>query len=158
MEIDNDQVVSIHYTLKGVEGDLIDSSVGGEPLMFLLGHGQVISGLESELLGRKVGDKFQIEIPPEDAYGIAEDEAVITVPISVFEDRSLLEEGAQLELDTEGGPTVVTVVKVGEEDVVLDGNHPLAGMTLNFDVEVIATREATAEELEQGHAHDGMVH
>jgi len=158
MTIAADQVVSIHYTLTEVGGDLIDSSAGGDPLVFLFGHGQIIAGLEAGLLGKKVGDKFLIEIPPEDAYGVTEEEAVITVPISVFEDQSLLEVGAQLELDTDGGPAVVTVVEVGDKDVILDGNHPLAGMTLSFDVEVIAIRDATEEELEHGHAHDGHVH
>jgi len=158
MPIKADQVVSIHYTLTEVGGDLIDSSAEGDPLVFLFGHGQIIAGLEEGLLGKNVGDKFKIEIPPEEAYGVTEKEAVITVPISVFEDRSLLEVGAQLELDTEGGPAVVTVVEVGEENVILDGNHPLAGMTLSFDVEVAATRDATEEELEHGHAHDGHVH
>lgn len=156
MTIKSDSVVSIHYTLKDDGGQVIDSSESGDPLTYLHGHGQLISGLERHLEGRAAGDKLNVTIPPADGYGEYDNALVEHVPRRALKGITNVKVGMQLraQSDHEGhGGRTVTVTRVAGDMVTIDGNHPLAGKNLNFDVEVAAVREATAEELEHGHVH-----
>ncbi len=154
MKIAKDHVVSIHYTLTDDKGTTLDSSIGADPLTYLHGLGHIIPGLENALSGKEKGDKFEITIKPEDAYGPRVEEMVQSVPKTEFQDVDQIQVGMQFQVDTEQGPMVLTVIEVKDNDLVLDGNHPLAGVTLNFDVEVSTVRAATAEELDHGHVHN----
>ncbi|WP_165855071.1 FKBP-type peptidyl-prolyl cis-trans isomerase [Marinobacter sp. JSM 1782161] len=149
------RVVTIHYTLTNEQGEQLDSSreEGREPLTYLEGAQNIISGLESALNEKDAGDKVQVSVDPAEGYGEVNEELVQPVPRSAFEGVDTIEPGMQFQAQTPGGPQVVRVVKVEEETVTIDANHPLAGETLNFDVEVVETREPTEEEVEHGHAH-----
>ncbi len=153
MEIAQDSVVSIHYTLTNDQGETLDSSAGSEPLSYLHGHGNLIPGLEKELLGRKAGDKLKVKIAPADAYGEFDKSLIQQVPLRSFKGVGKVQVGMQFQVPSAAGPRVVTVTKVVGDMVTVDGNHALAGQNLNFDVEVTEVREATAEELEHGHVH-----
>ncbi|MCE9577400.1 MAG: peptidylprolyl isomerase [Deltaproteobacteria bacterium] len=149
----NDHVVEIHYTLKDDDGDVVDSSVGGDPLDYLHGHGGIVPGLEAAMAGKKVGDKFAISVPPAEGYGEVTGEPK-SVPKSAFPDDVELEEGMQFFVSgKDGDPIPVWVVAVHGDEVLLDQNHPLAGETLHFEIEVVSVRKASAEELEHGHPH-----
>jgi len=145
-------VVSIDYRLTDDEGELLDSSAESAPLAYLHGHGQIVDGLERELTGKGVGDTVQIRVTPEDGYGFHEEKLVIKVPREQldFEPEAGMVLLAQ---DPHGGSMPFKVVAVDQETVTLDGNHPLAGKSLNFDVKVVEVRQATEEELAHGHAH-----
>lgn len=158
MQIAADKVVQIHYTLTNDEGEVLDSSEGQEPLAYLHGFGNIIPGLESALTGRGVGDKFQVTIPPEEAYGLRDDDLVQAAPRSAFQGVPEVLPGMQFHAESPEGVQLVTVIDVDGDNVILDGNHPMAGITLNFDVEVTDIREATAEELDHGHVHDPHGH
>lgn len=153
MQIAADKVVQIHYTLTNDEGEVLDSSEGQEPLAYLHGFGNIIPGLENALAGRVVGDKFQVTIPPEEAYGLRDDDLVQAAPRSAFQGVPEVLPGMQFHAESPEGIQLVTVIDVDGDNVILDGNHPMAGITLNFDVEVTDIREATAEELDHGHVH-----
>ena len=153
MQIANHKVVSIHYTLTNDEGDVLDSSKGQEPLAYLHGFGNIISGLENALDGRALGDKFTVAIAPAEGYGERDNEMVQSVPKSSFQGVDEILPGMQFQAQSPDGMQLVTVIDVDGDEVILDGNHPMAGMTLNFDVEVTEIRDATAEELEHGHVH-----
>jgi FKBP-type peptidyl-prolyl cis-trans isomerase SlyD len=153
MQIAQDSVVSIHYTLTNDSGETLDSSSGGDPLAYLQGHGNLIPGLERELQGKKVGDKLNVRIAPADAYGEADDSLIQAVPRSAFQGVSDLQVGMQFQAQSNHGPRTVTVTKVDGDAVTVDGNHPLAGQHLNFAVEVTEVRAATSEELAHGHVH-----
>ncbi len=153
MQIANDKAVSIHYTLTNAVGETLDSSVGGDALVYLHGNGNIISGLEAALTGKKVGDKFNVTIAPKDAYGEHSDDMVQVVAREMFEGVDHLEVGMQFHADVSHGPGIVTVVAIDGDDVTIDGNHPLAGEALTFDVEVVSVRDASAEELDHGHIH-----
>jgi len=160
MPITKDTVVSFAYTLKDDEGNVLDTSEGGDPLVYLHGHGGLIDGLESQLEGRDQGDSFECSIPPEDAYGAYDPELGLAVPLEAFpeEHREELAPGVRFQGPHPGDPqqAVLYTVHVVEAEVVkVSGNHELAGRTLNFAVEVTAVREATPEELEHGHVHSG---
>jgi len=158
MTIKTDSVVSIHYTLKGDGGEVIDSSASGEPLTYLHGHGQLIPGLERQLEGRSAGDKLSVTIPPAEGYGDYDESLVQRVPRRALKGISNIEAGMQLRAQTAQGSRTVTVTRVAGDLVTIDGNHPLAGKNLNFDVEVTGVRDATAEELAHGHAHGAGGH
>ena len=147
------RVVSIHYTLTNDQGEVLDSSRDREPLTYLEGSQNIIGGLESALNEKQQGDQAKVSVEPADGYGEVNEELVQPVPLSAFEGVEKIEPGMQFQAQTPGGPQIVRVVKVEEENVVIDANHPLAGQTLHFDVEVVETREATQEEKEHGHAH-----
>ena len=151
MAILKDSVVSIHYTLRDEKGNVTDTSQGANPLQFLFGRGVVIKGLENALLGKTVGESFNVKIPPEDAYGLEVMENIQTVPLSQFQETDKLVVGTRLQLND---GTVAEVTKIENEMVSLDFNHPLAGKTLDFDVSVEAVRDATPEELEQGRVQE----
>lgn len=158
MNISEQCVASFHYTLTDGSGKVLDSSDGQEPLSYLHGSGNIIPGLEKALLGKTIGDKFKISIPAAEAYGLRDDSMVQELPSNMFEGIDKIEEGMEFHAETEHGLQVVTVTKVEGENVTIDGNHPLAGVDLTFDVEVAAIRSATEEEMEHGHAHGAGGH
>ena len=153
MQIAAQKVVHIHYTLTSNDGDVLDSSRDDSPLAYIHGMGNIIPGLERSLHGRGVGDRFNVTIEPEEAYGPVLEERIQAVPRNAFEGVDDIVPGMRFQADTNEGPVLVTVVEVNGDEVILDGNHPMAGMTLNFDVEVTGIRDATHEELDHGHVH-----
>jgi FKBP-type peptidyl-prolyl cis-trans isomerase SlyD len=155
MTIDKNLVASFDYTLKDESGSVLDTSDGGEPLSYLHGAGNIIPGLESELAGRKVGDTFSATIEPEHAYGEYSDDLIFTVAKDQFDDPAEVEEGMLFQAEISGDPKLCTVMKIEGKNVEVNANHPLAGMTLYFNVTVRDVREATPEEIEHGHTHDG---
>ena len=154
VRIEKDLVVSFDYTLKDDEGRVLDTSDGSKPLSYLHGSGHIIPGLESELLGREEEDSFTTAVEPKDAYGVYSDELVFTVTKDKFTDPGQVEEGLRFQAEIAGEPRVCTVSKIEGENVEINANHPLAGMTLHFDVTVCDVREATPEEIEHGHVHE----
>ena len=153
MQISDNKVVSIHYTLTNDKGEVLDSSSGKAPLAYLHGNKNIISGLENALNEKVVGDKFNISIPPEEAYGVHDEALIQVIPKSVFQGIEEIEAGMQFQAKSDEGIQVVTVTKVDGDKITVDGNHALAGETLTFDVEVADIREATQEELQHGHVH-----
>jgi FKBP-type peptidyl-prolyl cis-trans isomerase SlyD len=155
MKIEKNNVVHMHYTLKDDEGRTIDTSDGKEPLAFIQGIGNVIPGLENALEGKKTGDKLSVTVSPDDANGERNDEMVQQVSKSGFNaaDGEELTVGMQVQIETNNGKSIAMVSKIEGEEVTLDLNHPLAGVTLNFDVEITEVRAAEKEELEHGHVH-----
>jgi FKBP-type peptidyl-prolyl cis-trans isomerase SlyD len=160
MQIKQNSVVSIHYKLTDKSGEVLDTSEGREPLAYLHGRGNLIPGLEKELEGKETGDKFNVTIEAKDAYGERNDALVRKVPRTAFKDVTDLQPGMRFQSKTEQGTEVFTVSKVENDQVTVDGNHPLAGEDLTFDVEVADVREATEEEVSHGHIHgpDGHDH
>ena len=153
MQISDNKVVSIHYTLTNDKGEVLDSSSGKAPLAYLHGNKNIISGLENALNEKVVGDKFNISIPPEEAYGVHDEALIQVIPKRVFQGIEEIEAGMQFQAKSDEGIQVVTVTKVDGDKITVDGNHALAGETLTFDVEVADIREATQEELQHGHVH-----
>jgi len=153
MNIEKNVVVSLAYQVKLEDGVVVDQATLEAPLDYLHGHNNLISGLENQLEGKVAGDKFSATIAPDDAYGEHNDALIQRVPADVFQGVEEIEVGMRFLADTDQGPIPVEVTEVDGDEVVVDGNHMLAGQTLTFDVEVIATREATAEEIEHGHIH-----
>lgn len=151
MEIANQRVATIHYTLTNEAGDVLDKSPAEAPLSYLHGAGNIVPGLEKKLAGKKTGDSLKADVKPEEAYGPRHDGLVQAVPRTAFQGIDELKPGMQFETKTEQGPMLVTVTDVGDEQVTVDGNHPLAGKTLHFAVEVADVRDATDEEKQQGH-------
>ena len=158
MQVADNMAVSIHYTLTNDAGEQLDSSIGGDALVYLHGKGNIIPGLEKALLGKSLGDKLSVSITPEDAYGEYIEEMVQVIPRKMFAGIDTVEVGMQFHADVSSGPGVVTVIKVEGDDVTIDGNHPLAGEALNFDVEITDVRAATEEELAHGHVHGPNCH
>lgn len=160
MQIFDDNVVSFQYTLKNDQGEVIESSVSQEPLDYLHGHKNIIPGLERELTGKSVGDTFTATIEPENAYGNYDEELLQTLSRGDFQDVDELEIGMQFEVQDSSGSGLVTVTKIEGDEITIDGNHPLAGERLVFEIEVVDIREASAEELSHGHPHhpDGHHH
>lgn len=153
MQIAKDVVVTIHYTLKNDAGETLDSSAGGDPLAYLQGNGNLIPGLEKALEGKKAGDKVSVQIQPGEGYGDYDKALVQQVPRRSFKGIANVQVGMQFQVQTPQGPRAVTVTNVVGDMVTVDGNHPLAGQNLNFDVEIADVRVATAEELSHGHVH-----
>lgn len=153
MKIQDNCVVSIHYTLTNDEGDVIDTSEGRDPLRYLQGHGNIIPGLEQALLGLVAGDSLNVTVEAEDAYGPVQDSLIQAVPREAFDGVDTIEVGMQFQAQTAQGPIPVTVIAVDEESVTLDGNHELAGVRLNFAVQIADVRAASAEEIDHGHVH-----
>jgi len=154
MQVEKNSVVSIHYTLKDENGEVLDSSEGRDPLDYLHGAGQIIPGLESELEGRKVGEEFSVVIEPGQGYGSRDESLVHEVPKTEFDTPEEIEVGMQFRVGDEGGTVIMSVAGVGDETVTLDGNHPLAGVNLAFDVAVAGVREATEDEIKASrHVH-----
>lgn len=154
MLIAANKAVSIDYTLTNDAGEVIDSSRGGAPLVYLHGAGNIIIGLERALEGKQAGDEVKVAIEPEDAYGEYSSELVATLSRAMFEGVDELEVGMQFHASApDGGMQIVTIRDIDGDDVTVDGNHPLAGQRLNFEVKVVNVREANAEEIAHGHIH-----
>ncbi|HJV95275.1 MAG TPA: peptidylprolyl isomerase [Albitalea sp.] len=146
-------VVSMHYTLTDDSGDVLDSSRGGDPFSYLHGHNNIIPGLEKALEGTEAGFKSKVTVAPTEGYGEKNPEAIFEAPREHFPPDMKLEIGARVYADGPNGPITLTVIKLTETGAVLDANHPLAGKTLHFDVEITTVRSATTEELAHGHVH-----
>ena len=160
MQIGKNAVVTLNYTLKDDDGAVIDESKDNS-FLYLHGAGGIIPGLENELEGKSKGDSLSTRVNPEDGYGERDESMVQVVPRDMFEEGHPVEVGVQFHAQSpEGHMITVTVTKVEDAEVTVDGNHPLAGMALNFDIDVVDIREATQEELDHGHAHgpDGHHH
>ena len=154
MSIKDNSAVSFHYSLTDDEGQQLDSSAGKEPMAYLHGAGNIIPGLENALTGKAVGDSMTVAVSAAEGYGEVQQELIQDVPRTSFQGIEQIEVGMQFEAQTgQGGTVPVTVTAVTDETVTVDGNHPLAGKNLNFDVSIEAVRDATAEELEHGHVH-----
>jgi FKBP-type peptidyl-prolyl cis-trans isomerase SlyD len=153
MQVQKNKVVGIDYKLTDGSGNLIDTSANHGPLYYIQGIGNLIPGLESALEGKSAGESLKVTIAPKDGYGERNDALCQQVPRAQFESSEGLEVGMQFEVDTEQGGLVVTVTKVEGETVTVDGNHPLAGVELHFDVTIKEVREASKEELAHGHVH-----
>ncbi|MCG6871585.1 MAG: peptidylprolyl isomerase [Gammaproteobacteria bacterium] len=154
MKIGEKCVVAIHYRLTDEEGIELDSSAGQDPLNYLHGAQGLIPGLERELDGHVAGDKLSVTVQPEDAYGTVDPELMQTVPRSAFGEVKDLEPGMQFEASGPDGQVQrVVVEKVSDDDVTINGNHPLAGRVLHFEVSIESVREASEEEVAHGHVH-----
>ncbi len=153
MAIAQNSVVTIHYTLKDDAGEVIDSSREGDPVAYLHGHGNLVPGLERELEGKSTGDKVNVSVTPEHGYGDYDKQLVQQVPRRALQGIANVRVGMRLQAQTPEGPRAVVITRLVGDMVTIDGNHPLAGKNLNFDVEVTDVREATEEELAHGHVH-----
>lgn len=159
MKIAENCVVSIHYRLTNDEGEELDASADGDPMVYLHGADNIIPGLEDALEGRGVGDQLEVTVQPEDAYGPLDPDLVQVVPRSAFKGVDKLEPGMQFQMeDPEGHVQEITIQEIKGQEVTIDANHPLAGQVLHFAVTVEAVRRATAEELDHGHVHHGHGH
>ncbi|MDV6235066.1 peptidylprolyl isomerase [Leptospira ellisii] len=145
------RVITFHYTLRDTEGNLIDSSEGKDPLSYLEGVGHIISGLEEEMKKMNTGEKKKINVPAESAYGHKDPDLIFDVPRTQFPPNEDLQIGMMFQTDEPD--KVFTITELQEDSVIVDGNHPLAGMNLVFDVELTGIREATEEEISHGHVH-----
>jgi len=153
MQAEKDKVVVFHYHLTDAAGTVIDSSREREPLAIIFGHGSIIPGLEQAIAGHAAGDSFDVVVPPEQGYGTRREDFTQRVPKKYFRDGEHLQPGMTTVLSTQEGYRSVTVLKVGSSVVDVDLNHPMAGKTLHFAIEISDVRDATAEELEHGHVH-----
>jgi FKBP-type peptidyl-prolyl cis-trans isomerase SlyD len=158
MEIADQRVVLMHYTLTDSKGEVLDSSQGNEPLAYLHGSGNIIPGLEKALLGKQAGDKLAVKLAPAEGYGERNDALIQQVPRRAFQGVKDIQPGMSFEAQGPQGPMRVTVTRVVGDMVTVDGNHPLAGEELNFDVEITEVRAATAEEMQHGHVHGAGGH
>lgn len=160
MKIEKDKVVSFHYVVSDGGGGPVDSSrERGQPLMVLIGHGNIIPGLEAALTGREKGERFEVTVKPAQGYGERREDFTQRVPKKYFQRPESLKPGMTTVLNTrESGQRMVTVQKIGSSVIDIDLNHPLAGKTLKFDVEITDVRDAVPEELAHGHAHAGDGH
>jgi FKBP-type peptidyl-prolyl cis-trans isomerase SlyD len=158
-QIADGKVVWIHYTLRDDQGEIIDQSDEGDPLAYLHGAENIVPGLERALLGRAVGDKLDVAVAPADGYGERRPGQEQTIARSEFPDDAEIFEGMQIALEGPEGELVpVWIAAIEDDTITLDLNHPLAGQVLHFAVEVMAVRDATAEEQAHGHPHDGDHH
>ena len=153
MNVAKDTVVRFHYTLRDDAGAQIETSHGQQPMTILVGHGGIIPGLEQALIGRSAGESFEVTVAPEQAYGVRHDNMVQRVPKKYFRDGARLRAGDTAVVTTKEGPRMVTVLKVGMSVVDVDLNHPMAGRTLAFAIEVVDVRAASEEELAHHHVH-----
>ena len=153
LSAEKDRVVRVHYDIRDAAGSLIESSRDEDPLAVLHGHGTLLAAVEQALTGKRAGDRFELTLAPTDAFGERRENWTQRVSKKYFPNAARLKPGMQTQLQTEQGLRAVTVVKIGGKVVDVDLNHPLAGQTLNFAVEVVDVREATAEEIAHGHVH-----
>ena len=158
MHIEKNRVVFLHYTLKGDDGTVIDSSNGRQPMSYLHGKNNIIPGLEQALAGRSAGDKVEVSVAPEQGYGQRDDRLVQIVPRTKFEGAGELKPGMQIRASGPQGARLVTIVRVERDFITVDANHPLAGRTLHFAVEITEVRKATHEEVSHGHVHAPGAH
>jgi FKBP-type peptidyl-prolyl cis-trans isomerase SlyD len=162
MVISDNKVVTLHYSLResGKDGDLIEETFGEEPLVYLHGHGTMIPGFEKQLEGKKVGDAYEFTLNPEEAYGSIDQDSIVEVPLENFAneegevDREAFEVGAPINMsDDEGNHFQGFISELKENSVIVDFNHPMAGLYLHFSGEIVEVREASSEELDHGHVH-----
>lgn len=153
MQIAERTVASFHYTLTDDAGRVIDSSSGHGPLTYLHGAGNIVPGLEKAMLGRSVGDAFDVVVAPEEGYGEPNEMLVQVVPRAAFQGVDELAVGMEFQAHTPQGPMSVAIAKIEGDEITVDGNHPLAGRTLHFAIEVTDVREASLEEVMHGHVH-----
>jgi FKBP-type peptidyl-prolyl cis-trans isomerase SlyD len=162
MQISADKVVSFHYKLNDADGSLLETSYDADPTLYLHGHSNILAGLEDALETKLVGDKISVTLAPEQGYGERKEGAVQRIPIKHLHNHAALKNklkpGAKVLVNTQHGPWEAVVLKVGKFNVDIDSNHPLAGKTLTFEIEVIEVRDATAEEVAHGHAHGAGGH
>ena len=153
MQIENNKVATLHYTLKDNEGNILDQSEDGS-FVYLHGALNIIPGLENALAGKKTGEDLNVKVSPEEAYGVRNEEQMQEVPKEMFEADADIQVGMQFHAQgVDEEMIMVTVAEVKDDAIVVDGNHPLAGMELNFDVKIVEVRDATDEEMEHGHVH-----
>jgi len=153
VEIAKNRVVSFHYTLRDEQGNVLDASAGRGPMTYLHGKNNIIPGLEQALAGKSAGEKLDVTVPPEQAYGPRRDALVQIVSRSKFTEGAELAPGMQVRASGPQGARMVTVVRVERDFITVDANHPLAGRTLHFSVEIADVRKATHEEIAHGHVH-----
>lgn len=153
MQITKDKVVSFHYTLSEPGGEAFENSHDSHPVLYLHGHRGMLAGLEEALEGKQAGETLNITLSPEKAYGNRREGAQQRVPIKHLLTKGKLRPGMVVQINTQEGPQEATVIKVGLKNVDVDSNHPLAGKTLVFDIEVVEVRDASSEEIAHGHAH-----
>ncbi|ATX79787.1 FKBP-type peptidyl prolyl cis-trans isomerase [Mariprofundus aestuarium] len=154
MQITDHKVVSFHYTLTNDAREVLDTTTGGEPLPYLHGEENIVPGLELALEGKSVGDKLKVSLDAADAYGELDPALIEVVSADLFEGIETLEAGMEFETESDDGEVeFVRITAIDGDNVTIDGNHPLAGQNLTFDVEITDIRDATEEELEHGHVH-----
>jgi FKBP-type peptidyl-prolyl cis-trans isomerase SlyD len=154
MTIADKKVVTLEFTVKNADtNEVIESSVGGEPLIYLHGFNNLVPGLETALTGKKVGDKYDVNVSAEEGYGVRDDSLVQEVPKAAFEGVEDVQVGMEFTADGPDGPVVVEVTKIENDMVTIDSNHPLASIPLAFSGEIKDIREASSDELEHGHIH-----
>lgn len=158
MKISQDTVVSIDYILNDGEGNLLEKSDKDENFAYLHGYGQLPSKLEEALEGKEPGAKIKVSMTPEEGFGDRDENQIISVSLDRFPEDEEIIEGLQVEAETDHGHQVFTVIEVQDDSVTLDGNHPYAGVNIDFDVTVTDVRTATKEELDHGHVHTGEHH
>ncbi len=154
MKIDKDCAVSFDYTLSDGSGRLLDSSQDQGPMVYLHGHTNIIPGLESKLSGKAIGDQLKVTVNPDEGYGLRDEDLVHVVQRNQFARPDQIDVGVQFEAELESGPEVFTIVAVEGDKITIDGNHPLAGIQLNFDVKIVDVRKATDDEIAHGHIHE----
>jgi FKBP-type peptidyl-prolyl cis-trans isomerase SlyD len=157
MKIADKKAVSIEFTLKDEKGEVMETSVGRDPLWYLHGEGNLVPGLETALAGKEPGETVDVTLPPADAYGDRDEKEVRKVPLRKIK-APRVQVGGRYQMQAEDGLRVVVVMAVSGDYATVDGNHPLAGQTLHFVVKVVEVRDATEEELQHGHVHDGHGH
>lgn len=153
MQIESNSVVTLHYTLKDNDGNIIDQS---DDSSFLYMHGamNIIPGLENALAGKSAGDEISVKVSPEEGYGVKDDARIQEVPKDMFDSADEIQVGVQFHAQgPDGSAVVVTVIEVKDDVVVIDGNHALAGIDLNFEVKIVDVRAASEEEVSHGHVH-----
>ncbi len=154
MKITDNCIVFMHYTLKDDQGQVIDSSTGKQPMPYLHGHGNIVPGLEKALTDLEMGETTKVTVSPEEGYGQVDPQAVQLFALEAFENIDEIKPGMQFHAEgPEGQVQVITVREIREDGVLIDRNHPLAGKTLNFEVEITEVRKATEGELEHKHPH-----
>lgn len=153
MVIEKDKAVTFHYTLTNENGEILDSSSGRDPLAYIQGSGGIIPGLEKAMEGKTVGDSFSTVVPPEEAYGVYQENMIQDVALEEFQNKDEVKIGAQFQVSAGEHIHIATVTEIEDGVVTLDLNHPLADTTLHFDVDIVAIRDATDEELSHGHVH-----
>ena len=158
MTAQNPKVIGFHYTLKNDAGETLDTSEGRDPMLYLAGSGQILPALDAEMQALSVGDKKSVSLPAKDGYGEVNPAFKMNVKLGQFPPGTEVKPGLQFKINNEPGSPMFRVINVLGEEVFIDGNHPLAGVNLNFDIEITESRDATPEELDHGHAHGAGGH
>ena len=154
MTVEKDTVVTMDYSLTDDEGTLLDTSEGRGPLSYIHGKGNIIPGLENALEGKEAGEHVEAVVPPAEAYGERDEERIVSIPRDRFSGVDTIEPGMQFQAQVDGQTQILTVQEAGEENVTVDANHPLAGKTLKFEVEIREVREANDQEKVEGRVQD----